>query len=83
MFVNHAAFQRAMWQRPRRTDTLVLDLDGPNSFDVALPLVRSRAEVRAVSGWLVCWSAAANQADAAAAVPALGCEGCTKVDVSS
>ena len=83
MFVDHAAFQRAMWQRPRRTDTLVHDLWGHDPFGAALLLVRSRAEVRAVSGGLVCWLAAANQADAAAAVMALGCEGCTKVDVSS
>ena len=68
-----------MWQRPRQTDTLVLDLEGLESFDAALLLVRSRAEVRAVSGGLLCWVAAANQADAAAAVPALGREGCTKV----
>ena len=79
VFVDHAAFQRAMWQRPRQTDTLVLDLEGLDSLDAALTLVGTRAAIREVSGALVCWMAAANRDDAATAAQALAREGCTKI----
>jgi hypothetical protein len=79
--VDNAQFRDVQKQQASLHGAVVLDLERLESVDAAQTLALNRSEVHPAGAPLVCWLAARDAAEAAAASVALARAGCTKLRV--